>query len=64
MTVQVTTRHSEDFDIFDYATTPTKYEMTSILVATPIRKSEVKAFRRYRRTNGPDKYELVDEITF
>ena len=51
-------------DTFDYSTTPTRYRMTSVLVATPITKTEVKAFRRYRRTNGPDKYELVEEITF
>lgn len=49
---------------FDYSTTPKHYKMTSILVAIPIRKADVKAFRRYRRTNGPDKYELVEEITF
>ena len=49
---------------FDYSTTPMQYKMTSILVATPITKAEVKAVRRYRCTNGPNKYELVEEIIF
>ncbi len=47
---------------FDYSRTTLQYEMTSILVATPISKAEVKAIRRYRRMNGPNKYELVDEV--
>jgi len=46
---------------FDYSTTPQRYEITSIIVPTPITKQEVKAIRRYRRTNGPDSYELVEE---
>ena len=49
-------------ETFDYSATATQYGITSILVATPITKAEVKAVRRYRRTNGPEKYELVEEI--
>jgi hypothetical protein len=35
---------------FEYSRTPIQYQMTSVLVATPIRKQEIKEFRRYRRT--------------
>lgn len=49
---------------FDYSTTSTHFEITSILVETPIKQTEVKALRRYRTMNGPGKYELVEEITF
>ena len=49
---------------FTFCTTPTQYEMTSILIHPPVRTTEVKARRRYRCINGPDHYELVEEIRF
>ncbi len=49
---------------FDYSTTPTQYEMTSILIHTPIRQTEVKEFRRYRQMKDSLKYELVKKIRF
>ena len=49
---------------FTFSKTPVQYEMTSILISPPITKAEVKARRRYRRTNGPDHYELVEEVPF
>jgi hypothetical protein len=49
---------------FDFSKTPRQYAMTSILISTPIEKAEVKAIRRYRCTNGPDHYELAEEMLF
>lgn len=50
-------------DAFEHSTTPQGYESTSLIIPTPIRKDEVKAMRRYRRTNGPESFELVEEET-
>ena len=50
-------------DTFDYSTTPQKYQSTSVIIPTPIKNDEVKAIRRYRRTNGPGSFELVEEKT-
>jgi hypothetical protein len=46
---------------FEFSKTPKTFGMTTILVAPPIKVEEVIAIRRYRRTNGPDSYELVNE---
>lgn len=47
---------------FDFSRTPRTFPMTTILVAPPIKPEEVRAIRRYRRTNGPDSFEVVEEI--
>jgi len=49
---------------FSFSKTPRQYAITSILITTPVTKGEVKAIRRYRRTNGPDRYELAEEKLF
>lgn len=48
-------------DTFDYSTTPQEYQSTSVIIPTPIKQVEVKAIRRYRRTNGLGSFELVEE---
>ncbi len=47
-----------------YATTPTSYQSTSILIAAPINKDEVLEFRRYRGSGRPDQNELVERGPF
>jgi hypothetical protein len=49
---------------FAFSEAPAPYRMTSILIRAPVARAEVKARRRYRCTNGPDRYELVDEVLF
>ena len=48
-------------DTFDYSLTRQKYQDTSVIIPTPIEKDEVMAIRRYRSTNGPGSFELVEE---
>ena len=52
---------SGQHDTFRYSTTPEHYELTSLLIRPPLRRSEVKIRRLYRTTNGPCSFELVDE---
>lgn len=53
-----------DRDDFEYSTTPTAYPELSLLIPTPIRLHEVLMFRRYRNTNGPESFEIVEERHF
>lgn len=48
---------------FHCSTTRQEYQSTSVIIPTPIKQVEVKAIRRYRRTNGPGSFELVEEKT-
>lgn len=49
---------------FDFSKTPKSYVgRTTILIPTPIKQEEVIRIRRYRRTNGPQSLELVEEIS-
>jgi hypothetical protein len=49
---------------FEYSTTPQPYREMSLLIPTPITENEVHLFRRYRNTNGPDCFEVVEELKF
>ena len=48
--------------VFEFSKTPEHYAGgTTIVIATPVKQEEVIAIRRYRRTNGPQSFELVEE---
>jgi hypothetical protein len=49
-------------DDFEFSTTPRDFASASILIATPVRREEVKAIRRYR-IRTPTSFELVEEKT-
>ena len=54
----------ERLPAFEYSRTRVNYGTMSILVIAPLELAEVKEFRRYRRINGPDKYELVERYAW
>ncbi len=54
--------HGEQAD-FEFSTTLMKFAGgTTILIATPVKQEEVIRIRRYRRTNGPQPFEMIEEM--
>jgi hypothetical protein len=51
-------------DDFEFSVTPAQYQMTSLIIPTPIATAEVICVRRYRILNGPDRFEVVKEMPF
>ncbi len=52
---------SGELDSFEYSRLPVTYPSMSLLIPTPILPGEVKRYRRYECTNGPESFELVED---